>query len=70
MCIRDRVSNKFLVSLLDPYSSLVPEDVRKSWVSEDEVYKTSRNFCYAMHNKRSKLLESKISSDHKNELNL
>ena len=42
------VSSKFLFCLLDPYSSLVPEDVRGSWVSEEAVYPTSRNFCYAI----------------------
>ena len=47
-----------LVCLLDPYSELVPVELRLSWTSEEKVYETSRNFCYAMHNKRTKLLES------------
>ena len=40
-----------LVCLLDPYSPIVPEDLRLGWTSEEKVYETSRNFCYAMHNK-------------------
>ena len=52
------VSNNFLVCLLDPFSSLVPEELRNSWASEETVYETSRNFVYAMHNKRTKILES------------
>ena len=51
------VSDNFLVCPLDPLSPRVPEDLRTSWVSEDEVYKLSRNFCYAIHKKRTKLME-------------
>ena len=57
------VNNSFLVCLLDPYSPLVPDDVRQSWLSEEAVYETSRNFCYAMHNKRTKLLDAKKSQE-------
>ena len=51
------VSTKFLVCLLDPYSPQVPDDLRRSWIAEEKVYETSRNFCYSMHNKRTKLME-------------
>ena len=49
------VSTNFLICLLDPYSPRVPEEVRLSWSSEEKVYEVSRNFCYAMHNRRTKL---------------
>ena len=52
------VSNSFLVCLVDPYSPLVPDDLRLSWASPELVYETSRNFCFAMHNERSKKIES------------
>ena len=50
-------SPSFLICLIDPYSSLVPSEVRRSWVSEQDIYETSRNFVYAMHNQRTKLME-------------
>ena len=50
------VSPKFLVCLLDPFSPKVPEDLRNSWETAEDIYKWARNFCYAMHNKRTKIL--------------
>ena len=50
-------SAKFLVCLLDPYSPMVHEDLRASWESEVSIYKWSRDFCFAMHNRRTKILE-------------
>ena len=52
------VSNDFLICLLDPFSQLVVDEVRLSWVSAEKIYATSRNFCYAMHNRRTKLIEA------------
>ena len=51
------VTRSFLLCLLDPFSPRVPQDLRDSWESEDAIYQVSRNFCYAMHNKRTKLLK-------------
>ena len=52
------VTPSFLLSLLDPLSPLVPEELRSSWISEMDIYKWSRKFCHAMHKKRTKLIES------------
>ena len=52
------VTSSFLLSLLDPLSPVVPEELRSSWISEMDIYKWSRKFCYAMHKKRTKLIES------------
>ena len=51
-------SSEFLLYILDPFSPRVPQELRKSWISAEKVYNVSRNFCYAMHKKRTKLLES------------
>ena len=51
-------TSSFLLCLLDPFSPRVPQDLRDSWESESEIYQLSRNFCYAMHNKRTKLLKT------------
>ena len=51
-------SNDFLLCILDPFSPRVPNELQKSWKSETDIYRVSRNFCYAMHKKREKLLES------------
>ena len=50
-------TSRFLLCLLDPFSPRVPQDLRDSWESEDAMYQLSRNFCYAMHNKRTRLLK-------------
>ena len=48
-----------LLILLDPYSPLVPSDVREGWsTTTDEVYKLSRDYFYDIHNKREKLIEA------------
>ena len=52
------VSEILLLCLLDPLSPRLPEDLRTSWVSEHDVYQLSRNFCYSMHKKRTKLMEA------------
>ena len=48
----------FLLSLLDPLSPMLPQELRSSWSSDTDIYKWSRKFCYAMHKKRTKLIES------------
>ena len=78
MCIRDRINtlinllidltkylsqaDLLLVALLDPYSPLVPGDVRECWRSSEEVYKLSRNYFYDIHNKHEKAIEAKTAS--------
>ena len=52
------VTSTFLLSLLDPLSPMVPQELRSSWSSDVEIYKWSRKFCYAMHKKRTKLIKS------------
>ena len=46
-----------LLSLLDPFSPIVPADVRESWTDSDKVYQTSRNYFHDIHKKREKLVE-------------
>ena len=60
------VSDTFLVCLLDPFSPLVPSDIRQSWSSDEAVYEAPRNFRFAMHNKRTKLIDSMTSQEHDN----
>ena len=44
-----------LLSILDPLSSKLPDTVIKNWVSAKQIYKLSREFCYNIHRKRTKL---------------
>ena len=44
-----------LLSILDPLSSKLPDTVIKNWVSAKQTYKLSREFCYNIHRKRTKL---------------
>ena len=48
---------QFLISLLDPFSPKVSEEVRQGWINPDIPYEISRNYFYAIHNKRKKLIE-------------
>ena len=34
----------FLISLLDPFSPKLPEELRNEWKNADEVYELSRNY--------------------------
>ena len=43
-----------LQMVLDPLSSKLPDNVKNNWLSANEVYKISRQFCYNMHRKREK----------------
>ena len=53
------LQSKFLtlLSILDPGSSKLPHEVRDSWTCLKSAYANSRNFCYDVHMKRTKLLE-------------
>ena len=47
-----------LLILLDPYSPLVPSDVREGWTTTSgDVYKLSRDYFYDIHKKREKIIE-------------
>ena len=48
-----------LLALLDPYSSFLPTDIREGWRSEEEAYQLSRNYFFALHKKREKIIEAK-----------
>ena len=47
----------FLISLLDPFSPKLPEELRNEWKNADEVYELSRNYFAAIHKKREGLME-------------
>ena len=49
------VEDTILLSILDPFSSKLPDTVTKNWVSAKQAYKLSRAFCYNIHRKRTKL---------------
>ena len=48
----------FLISLLDPLSPKLPEDVRQGWSDIDAAYELSRNYFSAIHKQRQKFVES------------
>ena len=50
-------SDEFLKILLDPLSSDVPIEIREGWSSQAAAYEISRIFFYALHKKRTKLME-------------
>jgi hypothetical protein len=58
-CISDvlDVEDETMLSILDPLSSKLPDTVIKNWVSANKVYKLSREFCYNIHRKRTKLYD-------------
>ena len=53
------LQSKFLtlLSILGPGSSKLPSEVRDNWTCLKSAYANSRNFCYDIHMKRTKLLE-------------
>ena len=59
------LSNQQIIflAILDPYSPLLPEDIRGGWKSSNEIYELSRNYFYDLHKKREKLTESTSNSD-------
>ena len=46
-----------MISILDPESSLLPEDVRFNWESTTDIYELSRNYVYNIHKKYEKCYE-------------
>ena len=46
-----------LTSFLDPESPGLPDEIRDSWNSLDDIYKISRNYCYNIYKKCEKLNE-------------
>ena len=44
-----------MLSILDPLSSKLPENITSNWSSVVGVYNLSRKFCYIMHLKRDKI---------------
>lgn len=40
-----------MVSILDPQSSLLPEEIRFNWESSSEIYSLSRDFAHNIHRK-------------------
>ena len=48
-----------LISILDPESTKLPVEIRDSWKDIDSMYEKSRQFCWNIHRKREKILQSK-----------
>ena len=48
-----------MISILDPESSLLPDDVRFNWESSKKIYSLTRDYVYNVHKKFEKFYESK-----------
>ena len=48
-----------LISILDPESTKLPVEIQDSWKDIDSMYEKSRQFCWNIHRKREKILQSK-----------
>ena len=46
-----------MISILDPESSLLPEDVRYNWDSSLKIYSLSRDYVYNVHRKFDKFYQ-------------
>ena len=46
-----------VISILDPESSLLPENIRYNWESSKKIYSLSRNYVYNVHRKFDKFYE-------------
>ena len=46
-----------IISILDPESSLLPEDIRLNWESSSKIYAISRDYVYNVHRKFEKHYE-------------
>ena len=46
-----------MISILDPESSLLPDEVRFNWDSTTDIYELSRNYVYNIHKKYEKFYE-------------
>ena len=55
------------LALLDPYSSYLPEDLRESWKNKELAYELSRNYFFALHKKREKVMETSINEQNQPE---
>ena len=51
-------ANTLITSFLDPESSKLPDEIRNSWTSLDNVYSISRDYCYNIYKKSKKLQRS------------
>ena len=47
-----------MISILDPESSLLPEEVRLNWESSSSIYALSRDYVYNIHRKFEKYYET------------
>ena len=47
-----------VISILDPESSLLPEDIRYNWESSTAIYTLSRDYVYNVHRKFEKFYEN------------
>ena len=58
--ITQYISNQqiLFLAILDPFSPLLPEDIRGGWKSSNEIYELSRNYFYDLHKKREKIIET------------
>lgn len=48
-----------MISILDPESSLLPENIRYNWESSKQIYALSRDYVYNVHNKFEKFYKVK-----------
>ena len=48
-----------MISILDPESSLLPDDVGFNWESSKKIYTLTRDYVYNVHTKIEKFYESK-----------
>ena len=46
-----------VISILDPESSLLPENIRYNWESSKKIYSLSRDYVYNVHRKFDKFYE-------------
>ena len=46
-----------LISILDPESSLLPEEIRHNWESSKKIYALSRDYVYNVHRKFDKFYQ-------------
>jgi hypothetical protein len=53
-----------MISILDPESSLLPDEVRFNWDSTTDIYELSRNYVYNIHKKIEKFYEKTSWSLH------
>ena len=48
-----------IISILDPESSLLPEEIRYNWESSNKIYALSRDYVYNVHRKFEKFYNKK-----------